>query len=256
MISARACGPAWMAGRLQESIQRSEAAEMRSDEAGGRASKRVRPRGAAGDTLASRPDSRLRLDPAALGLAEVERPFYRRDTVTVAKGLLGAWIARRHEGSWYGARIVETEAYLGIDDAAAHTSGGRRTARVEPMYADGGTLYVFLVYGMHHCANVVTRREGVAQAVLLRAAEAPDPSAAPRLLSGPGKLCDALGITVADTGRDLVGGGSIRIFRRARSRRPRIETSPRIGVDYAGEAAAWPLRFVDANSPAVSGRRG
>ncbi|MEO8431907.1 MAG: DNA-3-methyladenine glycosylase [Acidobacteriota bacterium] len=201
------------------------------------------------------PDRRLRFDPAALGLVEPARPFYRRDTVAVAKDLLGAWIARRHAGSWYGARLVETEAYLGIEDAAAHSWNGRRTARVEPMYADGGTLYVFLVYGMHHCANVVTRREGIAQAVLLRAAEAPRPDAPPRLLSGPGKLCGGLRITVSDTGRDLAGEGSIRIFRRPRARRPRIGVSPRIGVDYAGEAASWPLRFFDADSPAVSGRR-
>ena len=92
----------------------------------------------------------------------------------MARDLLGAWIARRWRGRWYGGRIVETEAYLGPADAAAHSWGGRRTARVEPMYMDGGHLYVFLVYGMHHCANVVTRREGDAQAVLLRAAEGPE----------------------------------------------------------------------------------
>ena len=131
--------------------------------------------------------------------------------------------------------------------------GGRRTARVEPMYADGGHLYVFFVYGMHHCANVVTREAGEPQAVLLRAAEAPE-EAPPRLLSGPGRLCAALGVTAAASGGDLVGEGGFRIFLR-RGRRPRIAVSPRVGVDYAGEAAAWPLRFFDADSPAVSGRR-
>src|SRR5690349_19654605 len=152
------------------------------------------------------PDPRLRLDPEALGLEEPSRDFYRRPTRAVARDLIGAWIARRHRGRWYGARIVETEAYLGTGDAAAHSFGGRRTRRVEPMYADGGHLYVFFVYGMHSCANVVTRREGDAQAVLLRAAEGP-PGAPTRLLSGPGKLCAALGITTADSGRDLVGDG-------------------------------------------------
>ena len=121
------------------------------------------------------------------------------------------------------------------------------------MYADGGHLYVFLVYGMHHCANVVTGRAGVAHAVLLRAAEGPD-GAPPRLLSGPGKLCAALGITGADSGRDLVGEGPIRVFRKGRAR-SKIGVSPRIGVDYAGEAAGWPLRFFDADSAAVSGRK-
>jgi DNA-3-methyladenine glycosylase len=200
------------------------------------------------------PDRRLRFDPQLLGLVEPPRSFYRRDTRRVARDLLGAWIARRHRGRWYGGRIVETEAYLGLADAAAHSWKGRRTARVEPMYADGGTLYVFLVYGMHHCANVVTRREGIAQAVLLRAAEGP-PGAPPRILSGPGKLCAALGITLRDSGRDLASAGSIRIFRRPRLRRPSVGVSPRIGVDYAGEAAGWPLRFFLPDSPAVSGHR-
>ena len=201
------------------------------------------------------PDPRLLFDPAAFGLVEPPRAFYRRDTEAVARGLLGSWLARRYRGRWYGARIVETEAYLGVEDAAAHTWRGRRTNRLEPMYADGGHLYVFLVYGMHHCANVVTRRQGVGQAVLLRAAEGPE-GAPPRLLSGPGKLCAGLGITVAASGLDLAGGGRIRVFRPKRAARPRTGVSPRIGVDYAGEAAAWPLRFFDRDSPAVSGRGG
>jgi DNA-3-methyladenine glycosylase len=196
-----------------------------------------------------RPDSRLLFDPRALGLAGPGRSFFRRDTVRVARELLGAWIARRWRGRWYGGRIVETEAYLGPADRAAHSWNGRRTPRVEPMYADGGHLYVFLVYGMHYCANVVTRREGVAEAVLLRAVEGP-PEAPVRLLAGPGKLCAALGITTADSGRDLLDG-PIRIFRRRR-RPARIATSPRIGVDYAGEAKDWPLRFFDRDSGAVS----
>jgi DNA-3-methyladenine glycosylase len=181
------------------------------------------------------PDPRLVFDPAELGLSEAERSFYRRSTVVVARDLVGAYLARRWRGRWYGARIVETEAYLGAGDAAAHSFGGRRTARVEPMYAEGGHLYVYFVYGMHTCANVVTAREGRPEAVLLRAAEGtPD---APRLLSGPGKLCAALGITIADSGR-----------------RPRLGIGPRVGVDYAGKAASWPLRFFDLDSAAVSRR--
>ncbi len=203
--------------------------------------------------ITKRPDPRLRFEPAALGLREAPRSFYRRETTVVARDLIGSYLARRWRGRWYGARIVETEAYLGPGDAAAHSFGGRRTQRVEPMYADGGHLYVFLVYGMHHCANVVTRRAGDAQAVLLRAAEGPVGSPS-RLLSGPGKLASALGITTAASGRDLVGDGDVRVFRRPRGRRPRVAVSPRIGVDYAGEAARWPLRFFDLDSPGVSRR--
>jgi DNA-3-methyladenine glycosylase len=198
----------------------------------------------------NRPDSRLEFDPGALGLAEPPRAFYRRATVAVARALVGAWLARRFRGRWYGGRIVETEAYLGASDRAAHSWGGRRTERVEPMYADGGHLYVFLVYGMHHCANVVTRAAGMPEAVLLRAAEGPG-DAPTRLMAGPGKLCSALGITAADSGRDLVGDGPVRIFAR-RGPRPRIGVSVRIGVDYAREAKDWPLRFYDRASASVS----
>ena len=201
-----------------------------------------------------RPDSRLVLHPAGLDLAEVDRAFYRRSTVLVARDLVGAWIARRWRGRWYGGRIVETEAYLGPKDRAAHSWNGRRTPRVEPMYADGGHLYVFLVYGMYRCANVVTRREGLAEAVLLRAAEGP-PGTPPRLLAGPGKLCAGLGITTADSGRDLVGDSRIRILVPRRRRRRRLAVTPRIGIDYAGEAKDWPLRFYDRDSPGVSVRK-
>ena len=200
-----------------------------------------------------RPDPRLVFDPRAPSLVQPGRAFFRRDTVRVARDLVGAWIARRWRGRWYGGRIVETEAYLGPADRAAHSWGGRRTSRNEPMYADGGHLYVFLVYGMHDCANVVTRREGVAEAVLLRAAEGPED--APRLLSGPGKLCAALGITTSDSGRDLVGESPMRILLPGRRARRRLAVTPRIGIDYAGEAKDWPLRFYDPESPAVSVRR-
>ena len=200
----------------------------------------------------ARPDPRLLLDPSELGFTEAARSFYLRNTVTVARDLIGAFLARRWRGDWYGARIVETEAYLGVGDAAAHSFGGRRTTRVEPMYAEGGHLYVFFVYGMHSCANVVTARAGRPEAVLLRAAEGPPGD--PRLLSGPGKLCAALGLTVGDSGRDLVGGGDLALFVKPGRRPRRIGISPRIGVDYAGEASRWPLRFFDLDSPSVSRR--
>ncbi len=205
------------------------------------------------ECLGKTPDSRLLIDPTSMGLQEPTRTFFRRPTRVVARDLIGAWVARRHEGRWFGARIVETEAYLGARDAAAHSWRGRRTPRVEPMYLDGGHLYVFLVYGMHSCANVVTRTAGTAEAVLLRAAEGP-PGAPPKLLSGPGRLCAALGITVVFSGQDLLADRDVRIFRRV-GRRPPIGRSPRIGVDYAGDARLWPLRFFALGSPAISGPR-
>ncbi len=197
------------------------------------------------------PHQSLRFDPDALDMTEFPRSFFRRDTVSIAHRLLGAWLARRYRGRWYGARIVETEAYLGKGDAAAHSRGGRRTPRVEPMYMDGGHLYVFLVYGMHHCTNVVTRISGIAEAVLLRAGEGP-PGTPARLLSGPAKLSAGLGITVDSSGTDLLASGDLRLFHNG-SECGTVGTSPRIGVDYAGEAAAWPLRFFDMHSTEVSG---
>jgi DNA-3-methyladenine glycosylase len=204
------------------------------------------------NTCHSRPHPALRFDPEALGLKEYSREFFRLDTAHIAREILGAWFARRYRNQWYGARIAETEAYLGSMDAAAHSRRGRRTPRVEPMYQDGGHLYVFFVYGMHHCANVVTRPAGIAEAILLRAAESPE-GAPLKLLSGPGRLCAALGITAKSSGFDLLSGGNLRLFQAERVEDVSIGVSKRIGVDYAGEAADWPLRFFVRNSPAVSG---
>jgi DNA-3-methyladenine glycosylase len=198
------------------------------------------------------PHPTLRFDPEAFGLKGFSREFFRLDTAYVAREILGAWFARRYRNQWYGARIVETEAYLGSMDAAAHSRRGRRTPRIEPMYLDGGHLYVFFVYGMHYCANVVTRPAGIAEAILLRAAEGPE-GTPQKLLSGPGRLCAALGITTEYSGLDLLSCGDLRLFRKERLEDTRIGISKRIGVDYAGEAAEWPLRFFDRDSPAVSG---
>jgi DNA-3-methyladenine glycosylase len=197
------------------------------------------------------PDPRLRFDPRSLGLTEFSRDFFMQDTVSVAREVIGAWFARKHRDQWYGAKIVETEAYLGSPDEAAHSRRGRRTPRVEPMYMDGGHLYVFLVYGMHSCANIVTRPAGIPEAVLLRAAEGPEDDK--RLLSGPGKLCAAFGITTVATGLDLLSRGEIRLFHGPPEKRA-IGISKRIGVEYAGEAAEWLLRFFDSDSTSVSGR--
>jgi len=197
------------------------------------------------------PHPSLKIDPKSEGFAEFSRSFYRRNTIRIAKRLIGAWLARKYRGQWYGMRIVETEAYLGIEDPAAHSRGGRRTPRVEPMYMDGGHLYIFLVYGMHHCTNIVTRKEGVAEAVLLRAGEGPAGTPV-KTLSGPGRLSRGLGISIASSGMDLLSSGNLRLFHNG-TECSTIGCSKRIGVDYAGSAADWPLRFFDARSAAVSG---
>ena len=199
----------------------------------------------------SPPDSRLKLDRQLLGSDEFPRQFFFLETTYIAQKIIGAWFARRYQNQWYGARVVETEAYLGRKDAAAHSHGGRRTPRIEPMYKNGGHLYVFFIYGMHYCANVVTRVSGVAEAVLLRAAEGPMGTPT-KLLSGPGRLCKALGITKTSNGIDLLSGGDIRLFK-GLNNDIEIGNSKRIGVDYAGEAANWPLRFFDRNSNSISG---
>jgi DNA-3-methyladenine glycosylase len=206
--------------------------------------------------------------------------FYRRDTEVVARDLLGCRLTRRlPDGSTRSVILVETEAYLGVNDRAAHTWNGRRTARVEPMWGEGGQAYVYFVYGMHFCLNVVTREAGMPQAVLLRAAVLEEswkekrkislkgnkagrgggsPSLSSKqdifLLSGPAKLCAYLHITTALSGASF-SGPELMLSRGPRARFD-VLTGPRVGVDYAGEAAAWPLRFAVADCAAVTSRRG
>ena len=190
--------------------------------------------------------------------------FYRRDTVRVARELLGCRLIRKLPGGGMRAVvIVETEAYLGVKDRAAHTWNGRRTPRVTPMWGPGGHAYVYFVYGMHYCLNVVTQREGVPEAVLLRAAvseewwrEGASSSFSKKnilFISGPAKLCGYMGVTTALSGASL-SGPELMISRGPR-RAFDVLVGPRVGVDYAGEAAAWPLRFAVADCPAVT-RRG
>ena len=153
-------------------------------------------------------------------------------------------------------RINEVESYLGIRDRACHTFGGRRTPRTETMWGPAGMAYVYLIYGLHNCLNVVTVGEGVPEAVLIRGGmpltgsglirSRRGPKVTDRALAdGPGKLCSALAVTRDDDGADLCGAGaSITVL--ADGFEPdeaAIARSPRVGVDYAGAAAAWPLRL-------------
>lgn len=156
--------------------------------------------------------------------------------------------------------VVETEAYLGIADRAAHTWNGRRTPRVAPMWGPPGHAYVYRVYGMHDCLNVVTRERGVPEAVLLRAAvplawwegrEVPRRDVLSA--SGPGRLCRLLSVGRELSGAPLSGPDLELLLPSPSDPRPLL-SGPRVGVDYAGEAAAWPLRFAVAGCPAVTRR--
>ena len=204
--------------------------------------------------------------PLPLLLTPLSRAFYARPTIEVARALLGKLLVRGGATPRV-ARIVEVEAYLGVRDQASHARRGP-TPRAAIMFGPPGFLYVYMIYGMHHCMNVVTEQDGTAGAVLLRAAEPiegllpgePAIVGAPRSLrplAGPGKLCAGLGITRADNGLDLCHSDLI-IAADPRSPkeigRLRPKRSPRIGVDYAGVWAGRLLRFYLAGNPHVSGK--
>jgi DNA-3-methyladenine glycosylase len=178
------------------------------------------------------------------------RSFYDRDAETVARELLGMLLAHRVDGTLRVGRIVETEAYLGPHDLASHSSRGR-TARTEVMFGPPGHAYVYMIYGVHNCLNVVTGAEGRAAAVLIRALE--PVRAIEGSTKGPGLLCRALGIDRSRNGHDLVSRDLfIAAPEPAPAEPPEIVARPRIGVDYAGEWAGRPLRFLIRGNPYVS----
>lgn len=199
----------------------------------------------------------------------LERPFFARDPETLAADLLGRVLVRRLEdGTRLAGRIVETEAYLGVIDRAAHTFGGRRTARNEAMYGEPGTLYVYFTYGMHHCANVVCGRKDEPVAVLLRGLEPVDgievmqrhrrgarPGNEPRatdLCSGPAKLCQAMRIDRSLNHAALPRQGAVWIEAGRPVGDAEVVRCPRIGVAYAGDWADRPLRFLIRGNAHVS----
>jgi DNA-3-methyladenine glycosylase len=181
---------------------------------------------------------------------KLPRSFYKQDTTELAQALLGKRLVRIWRGKRLSGLIVETEAYLGAADRAAHTWNGRATERVKSMYLEGGHAYVYLIYGMHYCLNVVAREEGEPEAVLIRALE-PDDMISERT-DGPGRLCKALKIDKSLDASDL--RGEIIFIEQPGSQRDNevIGRGPRIGVDYAGEAASWPLRFFWKGNPHLS----
>ena len=171
--------------------------------------------------------------------ARLPRSFYDRDTIEVAHELLGKYLVHVVAGVERVGRIVEVEAYLGPHDLAAHSARGL-TKRTSVMFGPPGHAYVYLIYGMHWCMNVVTQPEGVASAVLLRALE-PVRNIEGRT-QGPGLLCKAMGVTGQLQGHDLLSD-DFYIARPKNEPPVRIVKRPRIGVDYAGHWARRLLRF-------------
>jgi DNA-3-methyladenine glycosylase len=184
----------------------------------------------------------------------VGREFYQRPTTEVARDLVGKLVVHRSPEGIVAVRVAETEAYLGPSDPAAHTWRGRRTPRVRSMWGVPGQAYVYLVYGLHNCLNLVTAEQGRGEAVLLRGGPvvtgdglARDRRAgvsARNLANGPGKLCQAVGVTREHDGIDTCDPAAVVYVSDDGLTVTGVETTPRVGVDYAREAAAWPLRFV------------
>ncbi len=189
------------------------------------------------------------------------RAFYDRDTVQVARDLLGAYLVREYEGHLLVGRIVETEAYVGLDDKASHASVGR-TERNAVMFGPPGHAYVYVIYGVHHCLNVVTEREGFPAAVLIRALEPlmgvemmrelrggrPDVE----LTNGPGKLCQALAIDMRLYGHDLCLGSVLWVAGGTLKPAEEIVAGPRVGVRGDQRALTVPWRFAIRGNPYVS----
>lgn len=206
-------------------------------------------------------------DRTVLSFPPLPRAFYLRGSVQVARDLLGRLLVHDLPEGLAAGVIVETEAYAGPTDAACHAFGlteVRPGHRTEVMFRRGGHAYVYLIYGMYHCFNVVTGPEGFPEAVLIRALEPLSgvefmerrrrTTDARKWCSGPGKLCQALCIAREQNGMDLTGGT---LFLAEGNAVPdaRVAATPRINVDYAGEAAGHPYRFVVKDSPFLSTRR-
>ena len=170
----------------------------------------------------------------------LSRKYFGRPTLRVARSLIGTYLVRDGEDGRRAGRIVEVEAYVGPEDRASHASRGR-TPRTDVMFGPPGIAYVYLVYGMHHCFNVVTEKDGFPAAILIRAVQI---ESSLTLIDGPGRVCRFFGIDRTHNRMDLTTRRGLWIEDRGdRIRASAIATFPRIGVDYAGEWAAKPYRF-------------
>jgi DNA-3-methyladenine glycosylase len=190
---------------------------------------------------------------------KLPRAFYEQNTLDVARQLLGKYLVRWHPDGTTVGRIVETEAYVGPEDKACHASRGR-TLRTEIMFGHAGHAYVYMIYGFHYMLNIVTEAADFPAAVLIRAVE---PLNGVRLMqsrrgteklrslaSGPGKLCQAFAIDRALNGNDVCG--KVLYLEDRGDTIPKVVTTPRIGVDYAGKWKHKPWRFLIRGNEFVS----
>lgn len=201
-------------------------------------------------------------------MKKLERSFYRKTALDLAKDLLGKYLVFHSNNTRLVGKIVETEAYMGFNDKAAHTYNGKRTPRVEVMYGEEGHAYVYLIYGMYNCFNVVAAENGIAQAVLIRALEPVEgleimslnrfkkplsqlsKSQVISLTNGPGKLCSAFGISREMNGEDLTKD-RLYICTGTEEKFHIVQTT-RVGIDYAEEAKDFPWRFYIKDNKFVS----
>lgn len=197
-------------------------------------------------------------------MKKLERPFYEGETLEVAKELLGKYMVHETKDGRTVGKIVEVEAYIGPEDPACHAYQGKCTSRTQIMFGQGGHAYVYLIYGVYYCMNIVTNQESFPEAILIRGLEPIDGLALMKqrrktekllqLCSGPGKLCAAMGITKLQNGLDLEGE-ELYLLEGERISPESISSTPRINIDYAGEGKNYPWRFIIKDSPFVSKRK-
>lgn len=180
----------------------------------------------------------------------LSRSYFNRPTLTVARSLLGKFLVRENGAGLIAGKIIEVEAYVGPEDRASHASRGR-TQRTDVMFGPAGAAYVYLIYGMHHCFNIVTEKEDYPAAVLVRAVELDG-----KLIDGPGRVCCRMEIDRLLNRLDLTRGQQLWIEdRRSRVPSRAIGAYPRIGVDYAGAWSAKPWRFRLEDKDPARGRQ-
>lgn len=203
----------------------------------------------------------------------LDKEFYKRDTRVVAEELLGKILVRKINGRLLKGRIVETEAYIGEIDKACHAYGGKRTQRTELLYGEPGLAYVYFIYGLYHCFNLITEREGYASGVLVRAVEPLEEIETicelrfkkaykelsryekKNISNGPSKLCMAMNITKAENGVQTIRSDELYVEEPSEEYKLdkfEIVKSKRVGIDYAEEARDFLWRYYIKGNPYVS----